>query len=135
MTFAQRRNRLSTRFSERVPVVKRRVTVLYLVSFILNTETVHSSETSGTDRLTTQRHIPQEFDIKHDSYFDRYRYRSVVRCDTGCLINSIVLTNENLLAGRPPTCSTHVQGDDGCPGQLYVQLCVLAWCLPEGDHL
>jgi len=28
MTFAQRRNRLTTHFSERIPVVKRRMTVL-----------------------------------------------------------------------------------------------------------
>jgi len=28
MTFAQRRNRLTTQFSERIPVVKRRISVL-----------------------------------------------------------------------------------------------------------
>jgi len=32
MTFAQRRNRLTTHFSERFPVVKRRVSVLVLDS-------------------------------------------------------------------------------------------------------
>jgi len=31
MTFAQRRNRLTTVFSERIPVVKRRVSVHYLL--------------------------------------------------------------------------------------------------------
>jgi len=30
MTFAQRRNRLTTHFSERIPVVKRRISVLYI---------------------------------------------------------------------------------------------------------
>jgi len=30
MTFAQRRNRLTTHFSERIPVVKQRVTVFIL---------------------------------------------------------------------------------------------------------
>ena len=31
MTFAQRRNRLTTHFSERIPVVKRRISVIGLV--------------------------------------------------------------------------------------------------------
>jgi len=29
MTFAQRQNRLTTHFSERIPVVKRRISILY----------------------------------------------------------------------------------------------------------
>ena len=61
MTFAQRRNRPSEHFSESISVVKRRVTVIYLVSFILNMEAVHSSETPGTNCLKTQHYIPQEF--------------------------------------------------------------------------
>jgi len=32
MTFAQRRNRLTTHFSEHIPVVKRRSSVLYILS-------------------------------------------------------------------------------------------------------
>ena len=33
MTYEQRRNRLTTRFSERVPVVKRRITINYIVFY------------------------------------------------------------------------------------------------------
>ena len=35
MMFAQRRNRLTTRFPERIPVVKRRISVLQRALFIL----------------------------------------------------------------------------------------------------
>jgi len=36
MTFAQRRNRLTTHFSERIPVVKRRISVFLKVNKELN---------------------------------------------------------------------------------------------------
>jgi len=37
MTFAQRRNRLTTHFSERIPVVKRRTSVLIIYPIEYNT--------------------------------------------------------------------------------------------------
>jgi len=40
MTFAQRRNRLTTHFSECIPIVKRRVTVYGLLT--------HASETASS---------------------------------------------------------------------------------------
>jgi len=44
MTFAQRRNRLTTHFSERIPVVKRRISVVvtrldFFFQFVQNTKT------------------------------------------------------------------------------------------------
>jgi len=60
MMFAQRRNRLTTHFSERIPIVKRRMTVFYnsrhfqlylhvflQFNFYLTLKIVHFSETSG----------------------------------------------------------------------------------------
>ena len=49
MTFAQRRNRITTNFSESIPVVKRRISVLVLCWRIFRA----SVATAGTDVLIT----------------------------------------------------------------------------------
>jgi hypothetical protein len=49
MTFAQRRNRLTTHFSERIPVVKRRISVIKL--FFLQGKAPKEIQTILTETL------------------------------------------------------------------------------------
>ena len=50
MTFAQRRNRLTTHFSERIPVVKRRVAISGLL--VMDPEDVRSPKSGGHPELS-----------------------------------------------------------------------------------
>jgi hypothetical protein len=71
MTFAQRRNRLTTHFSERIPVVKRRVSVLndtrrieleelsVLQSTVVTVRTVHFDGKGLCICLNVLRTIPR----------------------------------------------------------------------------
>jgi len=54
MTFAQRRNRLTTHFSERIPIVKRRMTVFFLHNF-----SPTSLSTDGMRQLFTKEYAYQ----------------------------------------------------------------------------
>ena len=51
MTFAQRRNRLSTHFSERIPVVKRRISVTY--TYLENSHEMSVMFATKTSRVNT----------------------------------------------------------------------------------
>ena len=82
MTFVQRRNRLRTHFSERIPVVKRRMTVVSDAASecvvvievqvrgpldFLRRTAVPSVAASGATHPTTQHHTPQDRSVSLNS--------------------------------------------------------------------
>jgi len=68
MTFVQRRNRLTTHFSERIPVVKRRIGLLEILRCRICNFSVHNSVlyTYSTVHLpTNDQYIKQPLDTIH----------------------------------------------------------------------